>query len=213
MVAAVFHPRSGDGLSAPPARPSAPAVGQPGPSRRRHVPKPAQPGARWRGRVPSTWRCGGSCRPGSASACWSASGRCWRMKGRPFPESRRRPGARRSSSSADPSTATVPNDQGVGWNLLASLQRVALGTWRRRSASRPASRSGARRCSGACSPADQPAASGLAAGLAADRLLVFKAANPAAIWTIFICSIWPMIINTAVGVQRCRRTTSTSRAC
>jgi nitrate/nitrite transport system permease protein len=33
-------------------------------------------------------------------------------------------------------------------------------------------------------------------------LLVFEAANPAAIWTIFICSIWPMIINTAVGVQR-----------
>src|SRR3989344_5278231 len=33
-------------------------------------------------------------------------------------------------------------------------------------------------------------------------LLVFKSADPAAIWTIFICSIWPMIINTAVGVQR-----------
>ena len=33
-------------------------------------------------------------------------------------------------------------------------------------------------------------------------LLVFKAANPAAIWTIFICSIWPMVVNTAVGVQR-----------
>src|SRR5204863_2769653 len=33
-------------------------------------------------------------------------------------------------------------------------------------------------------------------------LLVFKAANPASIWAIFICSIWPMIINTAVGVQR-----------
>ena len=32
-------------------------------------------------------------------------------------------------------------------------------------------------------------------------LLVFKSADPAAIWTIFICSIWPMIINTAVGVQ------------
>jgi nitrate/nitrite transport system permease protein len=32
-------------------------------------------------------------------------------------------------------------------------------------------------------------------------LLVFKAANPAAIW-VFISSIWPMIINTAVGVQR-----------
>ena len=33
-------------------------------------------------------------------------------------------------------------------------------------------------------------------------LLVFKAANPAAIWVIFISSIWPMVINTAVGVQR-----------
>jgi nitrate/nitrite transport system permease protein len=33
-------------------------------------------------------------------------------------------------------------------------------------------------------------------------LMVFKAANPAAIWVIFISSIWPMVINTAVGVQR-----------
>ena len=33
-------------------------------------------------------------------------------------------------------------------------------------------------------------------------LLVFKAANPAAIWVIFISSIWPIIINTAVGVSR-----------
>ncbi|MFX8258170.1 nitrate ABC transporter, permease protein, partial [Acinetobacter baumannii] len=33
-------------------------------------------------------------------------------------------------------------------------------------------------------------------------LLAFKSANPAAIWTIFICSIWPMVVNTAVGVQR-----------
>jgi nitrate/nitrite transport system permease protein len=33
-------------------------------------------------------------------------------------------------------------------------------------------------------------------------LLVFKKADPAATWTIFICSIWPMILNTAQGVQR-----------
>src|SRR5438105_15159976 len=33
-------------------------------------------------------------------------------------------------------------------------------------------------------------------------LLAFKAANPAAIWVIFNSSIWPMIINSAVGVQR-----------
>jgi nitrate/nitrite transport system permease protein len=45
------------------------------------------------------------------------------------------------------------------------------------------------------------------AGLAADRPAGVQGANPAAIWTIFICSIWPMVINTAVGVQRCRRTT------
>ena len=33
-------------------------------------------------------------------------------------------------------------------------------------------------------------------------LLIFKGANPAAIWTIFICSIWPMILNTAQRVTR-----------
>ena len=33
-------------------------------------------------------------------------------------------------------------------------------------------------------------------------LLLFKAANPAAISVIFICSLWPMIINTAVGVRQ-----------
>jgi nitrate/nitrite transport system permease protein len=32
--------------------------------------------------------------------------------------------------------------------------------------------------------------------------MVFKAADPASTWTIFICSIWPMILNTAQGVQR-----------
>lgn len=36
-------------------------------------------------------------------------------------------------------------------------------------------------------------------------LLVFKAAEPAAIWVIFISSLWPMIINTAVGVSRAPR--------
>ncbi len=33
-------------------------------------------------------------------------------------------------------------------------------------------------------------------------LYVFKEAQPAAVWVIFISSIWPMIINTAVGVTR-----------
>jgi nitrate/nitrite transport system permease protein len=105
---------------------------------------------------------------------------------------------------SDPFYSKGPNDQGVGWNVLSSLQRVGMGF-------------------------GLAAAVGIPAGFAIGRfeflqrmfnplisllrpvsplawlpigLLVFKGANPAAIWTIFICSIWPMIINTAVGVQR-----------
>ncbi|MDH6165654.1 nitrate/nitrite transport system permease protein [Variovorax boronicumulans] len=105
---------------------------------------------------------------------------------------------------SDPFYSKGPNDQGVGWNVLSSLQRVALGF-------------------------GLAALVGIPAGFAIGRfeflarmfnplislmrpvsplawlpigLLVFKGANPAAIWTIFICSIWPMVINTAVGVQR-----------
>lgn len=105
---------------------------------------------------------------------------------------------------SDPFYANGPNDQGIGWNVLSSLQRVGMGF-------------------------GMAALVGIPVGFAIGRfaflsrmfnplisllrpvsplawlpigLLVFKGANPAAIWTIFICSIWPMIINTAVGVQR-----------
>ena len=105
---------------------------------------------------------------------------------------------------SDPFYSKGPNDQGVGWNVLSSLKRVALGF-------------------------GMAALVGIPVGFLIGRfnflsrmfnplisllrpvsplawlpigLLVFKGANPAAIWTIFICSIWPMIINTAVGVQR-----------
>ena len=105
---------------------------------------------------------------------------------------------------SDPFYRKGPNDQGVGWNVLMSLQRVAMGF-------------------------GLAAAVGIPLGFVIGRfdflgrmfnplisllrpvsplawlpigLLVFKGANPAAIWTIFICSIWPMVINTAVGVQR-----------
>jgi nitrate/nitrite transport system permease protein len=105
---------------------------------------------------------------------------------------------------ADPFYRTSPNDQGIGWNILASLQRVGVGF-------------------------GLAAVIGIPLGFMIGRfkflssmfgpiisllkpvsplawlpigLLVFKSANPAAIWSIFICSIWPMIINTAVGVQR-----------
>ncbi len=105
---------------------------------------------------------------------------------------------------ADPFYQNGPNDQGIGWNVLNSLARVGIGF-------------------------GMAALVGIPAGFLIGRfkflndmtapiisllrpvsplawlpigLLVFKAANPAAIWVIFISSIWPMIINTAVGVQR-----------
>ena len=105
---------------------------------------------------------------------------------------------------SDPFYSKGPNDQGIGWNILSSLKRVAMGF-------------------------GLAALLGIPVGFMIGRfkflssmfnplisllrpvsplawlpigLLVFKGATPAAIWTIFICSIWPMIINTAVGVQR-----------
>ncbi len=105
---------------------------------------------------------------------------------------------------SDPFYRNGPNDQGIGWNVLASLQRVGIGF-------------------------GLAALIGIPLGFMLGRfrflndmlapiisllrpvsplawlpigLLVFKAANPAAIWVIFISSIWPMIINTAVGVTR-----------
>jgi nitrate/nitrite transport system permease protein len=105
---------------------------------------------------------------------------------------------------ADPFYRKGPNDQGIGWNVLYSLERVGVGF-------------------------GLAALVGIPLGFVIGRfdfigrmfqplisllkpvsplawlpigLLVFKSANPAAIWTIFICSIWPMVVNTAVGVQR-----------
>ena len=105
---------------------------------------------------------------------------------------------------ADPFYSNGPNDQGIGWNVLSSLQRVGIGF-------------------------GFAALVGIPMGFILGRftfvnsmfepvisllrpvsplawlpigLLVFKRADPAATWTIFICSIWPMILNTAQGVQR-----------
>jgi nitrate/nitrite transport system permease protein len=105
---------------------------------------------------------------------------------------------------SDPFYRKGPNDQGIGWNILFSLERVAAGF-------------------------GLAALVGIPLGFAIGRseflnrmvsplisllrpvsplawlpigLLVFKSANPAAIWTIFICSIWPMVVNTSIGVQR-----------
>ena len=105
---------------------------------------------------------------------------------------------------SDPFYRNGPNDQGIGWNVLASLGRVGIGF-------------------------GLAAAVGIPLGFLIGRfrflsdmaapiiallkpvsplawlpigLLVFKAANPAAIYVIFVCSLWPMIVNTAVGVRQ-----------
>ena len=105
---------------------------------------------------------------------------------------------------SDPFYQNGPNDQGIGWNILSSLKRVGIGF-------------------------GLAAAVGIPLGFIIGRfqfpagmlnpiisllrpvsplawlpigLLVFQKADPAATWTIFICSIWPMILNTAQGVQR-----------
>ena len=105
---------------------------------------------------------------------------------------------------SDPFYNNGPNDMGIGWNILASLERVGIGF-------------------------GLAALIGIPLGFIIGRfrffndmlapiigilrpvsplawlpigLLVFQKADPAAIWVIFISSIWPMIINTAVGVTR-----------
>lgn len=105
---------------------------------------------------------------------------------------------------ADPFYIAGPNDMGIGWNVLASLKRVAIGF-------------------------GLAALIGIPAGFLIGRfrfianmlnpiisllrpvsplawlpigLLLFQRAEPASAWTIFICSIWPMILNTAEGVMR-----------
>lgn len=105
---------------------------------------------------------------------------------------------------ADPFYNNGPNDQGIGWNILASLKRVALGFGLAALAGIPLGfligRS--RFLAGMVNPIVSLLRPVSPLAWLPIGLLVFKAANPAAIWAIFICSIWPMIINTAVGVQR-----------
>jgi len=97
-----------------------------------------------------------------------------------------------------------PNDKGIGWNIVASLERVGLGFGLAALVGIPMgfilgrfefmSRMAAP-IIGLLRPVSPLA--WLPIGL-----LVFKMANPAAIWVIFISAIWPMIINTAVGVSK-----------
>ena len=104
---------------------------------------------------------------------------------------------------SDPFYRKGPNDQGIGWNILNSLQRVGLGFGMAALIGIPLGFMIGRftflkRMTAPIISLLRPVSplAWLPIGL-----LVFKAANPAAIWVIFISSIWPIIINTAVGVS------------
>ena len=105
---------------------------------------------------------------------------------------------------SDPFYSKGPNDQGIGWNILNSLQRVGIGFGMAALVGIPLGFMIGRfdfldRMTSPIVSLLKPVSplAWLPIGL-----LVFKAANPAAIWVIFISSIWPMIINTAVGVRQ-----------
>jgi nitrate/nitrite transport system permease protein len=105
---------------------------------------------------------------------------------------------------SDPFYRKGPNDQGIGWNVLASLRRVALGFGLAAAVGIPLGFIIGRFtfAYGMFSPLISLLKPVSPLAWLPIGLLVFKAADPAAIWAIFICSIWPMIVNTAVGVQR-----------
>jgi len=105
---------------------------------------------------------------------------------------------------ADPFYQKGPNDQGIGWNILQSLARVGMGFGLAALIGIPFGFLIGRfkflsRMSAPIISLLRPVSplAWLPIGL-----FVFKEAQPAAIWVIFISSIWPMIINTAVGVTR-----------
>jgi nitrate/nitrite transport system permease protein len=105
---------------------------------------------------------------------------------------------------SDPFYVKGPNDQGIGWNILKSLERVGMGFGLAALIGIPLgfmigyftffSRAMAPIIS-ILRPVSPLA--WLPIGL-----YVFKQAQPAAIWVIFISSLWPIVLNTAAGVTQ-----------
>ena len=97
-----------------------------------------------------------------------------------------------------------PNDQGIGWNVLRSLTRVGMGFGLAAFVGIPLGFLIG--YFGFLSRMISPIISLLrpVSPLAwlPIGLYVFKEAQPAAIWVIFISSLWPMVLNTASGVSQ-----------
>lgn len=104
----------------------------------------------------------------------------------------------------DPFFNRGPNDMGLGWQLLYSLGRVAVGFGLAAAVGIPVGF-----LVGAV-PAFHRAVNPLIQILRPVSplawlpigLATFEAANPAAFFVIFITAIWPIVLNTAFGVQK-----------
>ena len=96
------------------------------------------------------------------------------------------------------------DDQGIGWNILSSLERVGLGFGLAALVGIPLGFMIGRYTFMARMTAPVISLLRPVSPLAwlPLGLLVMGAAGPAAVWVIFISSIWPMVINTAVGVSK-----------
>jgi nitrate/nitrite transport system permease protein len=105
---------------------------------------------------------------------------------------------------SDPFYRKGPNDQGIGWNILNSLGRVGIGFGAAALIGIPLGflLGRFRFLSDMAAPIISMLRPVSPLAWLPIGLLVFKAANPAAIYVIFISSIWPMIINTSLGVQQ-----------
>ena len=105
---------------------------------------------------------------------------------------------------AHPFYVNTIDDQGIGWNILASLKRVGLGFGLAALVGIPLGFIIGRFefMSRMCAPVISLLRPVSPLAWLPLGLLVLKAAGPAAIWVIFISSLWPMVINTAVGVSK-----------
>lgn len=105
---------------------------------------------------------------------------------------------------SDPFYRNGPNDQGIGWNVLNSLARVGIGFGLAALLGIPFGFligyfGFLNRMMAPIISMLRPVSplAWLPIGL-----YVFKQAQPAAIWVIFISSLWPMVLNTAAGVTQ-----------
>jgi nitrate/nitrite transport system permease protein len=105
---------------------------------------------------------------------------------------------------SDPFYSKGPNDQGIGWNVLSSLKRVGIGFGLAAAVGIPLGFliGRFRFLAGMAAPIIAMLKPVSPLAWLPIGLLLFKAANPAAIYVIFVCSLWPMIVNTAVGVRQ-----------